>query len=177
MHSKDFLANELYAAGLLAMAVKAANGYYHDFLSPLDFPAVVLEEDLRKAGTPAAEALRMRHLNGEFDATKEESDEWAKSPEGQNAMRRLRKESVKMKMGFPHSTSSQMCLRCGHVCDRAASALGSDRAPEPGDATVCVRCGHVMAFDDAMKFRELTFKERAEFAGVHSAQKELKRKS
>jgi hypothetical protein len=89
MHSKDFLAQELRKAGLPDMAIKAANGYYHDFLSALDYPGIQLEEDLRKAGTPAAEALRMRHLAGEFDATKAESDEWAKSAEGQDAMQRL----------------------------------------------------------------------------------------
>jgi hypothetical protein len=32
--------------------------------------------DLAKAGTPEALALRSRHLNGEFDASREESDAW-----------------------------------------------------------------------------------------------------
>jgi len=89
MHTKDFLAQELRAAGLNEMADKAATGYYHDFLSPLDSPAVELERHLREAGTPEAEALRMRHLNGEFDASLAESDEWYQSPEGQAAMRAL----------------------------------------------------------------------------------------
>lgn len=84
MHTKDRLAAELRKAGLLDMSVRAASGYYDDFLSPLATPCMQLAADLAAAGTPAAMALRARHLNGEFDATKEESDAWARSPEGQN---------------------------------------------------------------------------------------------
>ena len=90
MHTKDFLAQELEKAGLLEMAENARAGLYHDFLSPLDFPSLALDADLAKAikrGNQAAAELRSRHWNGEFDASKEESDEWAASPEGQEAMR------------------------------------------------------------------------------------------
>lgn len=89
MHTKDFLAGELRKAGLDAMADKAATGYYHDFLSPLPAPCIQLETDLRAAGTPEAMALRARHLNGEFDASKEESDAWAASPDGRAAVSQL----------------------------------------------------------------------------------------
>jgi hypothetical protein len=89
-HTKDILAEELRKAGLNAMADKAATGYYHDFLSPLDFPEMQLDADLVAAGTQAALALRKRHHNGEFDANSEESEEWMSSPEGQDAMRRLK---------------------------------------------------------------------------------------
>ena len=41
-HTKDYLAQELRAAGLNAMADKAATGYYHDFLSPLALPETQL---------------------------------------------------------------------------------------------------------------------------------------
>jgi hypothetical protein len=93
MHTKDILANELRKAGLPDMAGKAATGYYHDFLSPLAMPCIQLAEDLAKAGTPEALALRARHLNGEFDATKEESDDWAAGPEGQETFSRLVRSS------------------------------------------------------------------------------------
>jgi hypothetical protein len=89
MHTKDFLAQELRAAGLNDMADLAAKGYYHDFLSPLATPELQLEADLRAMGTPEAEALRKRHINGEFDASNDESEDWAKSPDGQDTMRRL----------------------------------------------------------------------------------------
>lgn len=89
MHTKDILAGELEKAGLTEMAAKASTGYYHDYLSPLATPCIQLAEDLAKAGTPAALALRKRHLNGEFDANKEESDAWAASPEGQDAINSL----------------------------------------------------------------------------------------
>lgn len=89
MHTKDLLARELTKANLPEMAAKAATGYYHDFLSPLDTPCLQLAADLAKVGTPAALAVRARHLNGEFDATKEESDDWAASPEGKAAFSQL----------------------------------------------------------------------------------------
>ena len=89
MHTKDFLAQEPRTAGLDEMADRAASGWYHDFLSPLDLPCQQLETDLRAIGTPAAMALRARHLNGEFDASSEESEEWAKSEEGQETFGRL----------------------------------------------------------------------------------------
>jgi hypothetical protein len=89
MHTKDFLAAELEKAGLTEMSTKAADGYYHDFLSPLDLPSIQLADDLAAAGTPEALALRERHLNGEFDASIEESEEWFNSPEGREAFGRL----------------------------------------------------------------------------------------
>ena len=89
MHTKDKLAQALTDAGLHEMSLKAMQGYYHDFLSPLDLPEMQLDLDLLNAGTPAATALRERHHNGEFDASIEESDAWAESAEGQEAMRLL----------------------------------------------------------------------------------------
>lgn len=89
MHTKDILAAELIKAGLPEMAKKAEEGYYHDYLSPLDMPEMQLAEDLAKVGTPAALNLRARHLHGEFDANRKESDEWADSPDGQEAFKRL----------------------------------------------------------------------------------------
>ena len=90
MHTKDILAAELRKIGLDDMADKAATGWYHDFLSPLATPCLQLAKDLARVGTPAALALRARHINGEFDATKEEIDEWAESEDGQNALALLR---------------------------------------------------------------------------------------
>jgi hypothetical protein len=93
MHTKDILAAELAKAGLFDMSTKAAEGYYHDYLSPLATPCLQLAADLAAKGTPAAMALRARHLNGEFDATKEESDQWAESADGQAAFAMLRRGS------------------------------------------------------------------------------------
>lgn len=89
MHTKDFLAEELIKAGLPEMADKARAGYYHDFLSPLDFPEMQLAADLAAVGTPAALAVRQRVIDGDFDATAEESEEWARSADGQAAFNRL----------------------------------------------------------------------------------------
>lgn len=89
MHTKDILAEELEKAGLTDMAAKAREGYYHDFLSPLPDPAATLANDLAEAGSPAALAIRSRHMNGDFDATLQESDEWMASPAGQEIARKL----------------------------------------------------------------------------------------
>jgi hypothetical protein len=106
MHTKDMLAAALRHIGLTEMADKAATGYYHDYLSPLDLPEMELMNDLAaaaaivnaKRGLEADAtverveqilALRARCINGEFDASKEESDDWAKSAEGQAAFRML----------------------------------------------------------------------------------------
>jgi hypothetical protein len=48
-----------------------------------------LDQDLGAAGTEAAMALRKRHHAGEFDASIEESVEWANSAEGREAIGKL----------------------------------------------------------------------------------------
>jgi len=98
-HTKDFLAQELRAAGLDAMAHRAGTGYYHDFLSRIATPELQLLADLQgemkrradagSGDTVVVSKLISRHLHGEFDATKEEGDDWAKSEDGQEAFREL----------------------------------------------------------------------------------------
>ena len=56
------------------------------------------------------------------------------------------------------------CSACGTIQD-AASCVGSDAKPSPGDVTVCIDCGHIMAFDDSMKLRELNDEETSAIAG------------
>lgn len=76
------------------MIERASAGYYHDFLSPLTFPELKLVSDLRglaarpatpRDSRPLLNALAQAVKNGEYDATAEESAEWAASPEGQEA--------------------------------------------------------------------------------------------
>lgn len=85
------------------MIKRAVDGYYHDFLSPLDFPEIKLVADLRELASrpatprnsrPLLRELAKRVIAGEFDATKEESDEWARSLEGQETFRQLRDDAV-----------------------------------------------------------------------------------
>jgi hypothetical protein len=92
MHTKDKLAAELENAGLYAMALKARGGYYHDFLSPLPTPCLQLVTDLAKIGTPMALTIRQRAMNGDFDASVEESEDWAAGPDGQQALSQLVKD-------------------------------------------------------------------------------------
>lgn len=96
-HTKDKLADALMQIGLMDMSLKARGGYYHDFLSPLATPGLQLCEDLHRASlkrkdiAPQILALRQRVINGDFDANAEESDQWAKSEQGQEAFRLLMK--------------------------------------------------------------------------------------
>jgi hypothetical protein len=100
MHTKDKLAVALREVGLDAMAEKAETGYYHDFLSPLDLPEIVLVnqlsiEAITQENNPdrqrAINELRRRVIDGDFDASQEESDAWAASPEGQTTFKSLLK--------------------------------------------------------------------------------------
>ncbi len=62
------------------MIDKARAGFYDDYKSPLAFPEMQLRADALALGLNAiAEGV----VNGEWDATKEEADEWARSPDGQ----------------------------------------------------------------------------------------------
>jgi hypothetical protein len=88
--TKAKLANAIRAFApdghLEAMAKQAEAGHYDDFESPLEAPCVQLVRDLRAAG---AEDLAKRAMNGEWDATKAESDAWANSPRGRAALSEL----------------------------------------------------------------------------------------
>jgi hypothetical protein len=80
------------------MVQRAIDGYYHDFLSPLDFPEMQLVEDLRTVAANRSlprstrqeiGKLAQRVIDGEFDASAEESAAWAESPEGRETFRAL----------------------------------------------------------------------------------------
>jgi hypothetical protein len=82
-----FLARVLAAEGAPGHMVSlAAEAHYDDFLSPLATPCLQLLADAREAGLDNIVAW---HTDGVFDATKVESDAWAKSPEGQSVFAEL----------------------------------------------------------------------------------------
>lgn len=98
------LADALRAAGFEALAKRAEADEFHDYLSPHATPELELVrllgqeiEAARMAGDQrrltAAGNVRMRVVDGDFDATKEEGDEWAASPEGQEAFAKLMEEN------------------------------------------------------------------------------------
>lgn len=85
------------------MIQHAVDGYYHDFLSPLTFPELQLVADLRELAAlpatprnsrPLLREMAQRVIDGEFDASKEESDAWAASPEGQETFQQLADDVV-----------------------------------------------------------------------------------
>ena len=102
-HTAMKLSRALTKAGLLDMAARAATGWYHDYLSPLDLPEMQLLQDLNDAitlGNVAAIALRARHMNGDFDASFAESEAWARSEDGQAAFSGL-SDDARRALGDP----------------------------------------------------------------------------
>lgn len=74
------------------MVDKALSGFYDDYHP--NAPALnmtSLLSDMRKAGLP--KAMQLKVIDGEWDATKEESDAWAQSPEGQKTFTELFKSN------------------------------------------------------------------------------------
>ncbi len=72
-----------------AFAKRAETGEFDDFGSMYACPITQLYNELTAAGFTKFAA---RVANGEFDATKEESDEWARSAEGQAIAKELSPE-------------------------------------------------------------------------------------
>jgi hypothetical protein len=103
MRTRDKLASELRkiatqaspanAARYEAFAKRAETGEFDDYADTYTCPITQLHSELSAAGFTKFAA---RVANGEFDATKEESDEWARSPSGQDAARRLSPEMRKV---------------------------------------------------------------------------------
>jgi len=90
--SSEKLAQALEATNiptLKMLAARARRNEFHDFKAPHAMPQHVLVAELRKIGGRAANDIAQRVIDGEFDATKTESDAWAASPEGQATMNEL----------------------------------------------------------------------------------------
>lgn len=96
MKTRDKLATELRmiaakasprnAATYEALAARAETGEFDDYADTYVCPITQLHSELVAAGFTKFAA---RVASGEFDATKEESDEWARSPSGQEAAKSL----------------------------------------------------------------------------------------
>ena len=93
--TSDKLADALMAADAPAdMVIRARAGHYDDYKSSLATPYIQLVLDASGVGlVDIAERAR----NGEWDAQKWESDEWAASAEGQETLAAL---PVKMRRMF-----------------------------------------------------------------------------
>lgn len=76
-----------------AFALRALTGEFDDYADTYVCPITQLYSELMAAGFAKFAA---RVANGEFDATKEEIDEWARSPSGQEAARSLSPEMRKV---------------------------------------------------------------------------------
>lgn len=71
-----------------AFAKRADTGEFDDYSDAHVCPITQLYKELHAAGFSK---FAQRVAEGEFDATKEESDEWTASPEGQEAFQSLMK--------------------------------------------------------------------------------------
>ena len=72
-----------------AFAKRAETGEFDDYASTYTCPITQLHTELTAAGFTK---FASRVANGEFDATIEESDEWARSPAGQAIAKELSPE-------------------------------------------------------------------------------------
>lgn len=96
MRTRDKLAAELRKIGAIAspanakkyeaFAARAETGEFDDYADTYVCPITQLHSELIAAGFTK---FATRVAAGEFDATKEESDEWARSPSGQEAAKQL----------------------------------------------------------------------------------------
>jgi hypothetical protein len=96
MRTRDKLAAELRkvaeqagpanAAAYEAFAKRAETGEFDDYADTYVCPITQLHAELTAAGFTKFAA---RVADGEFDATKEESDEWARSASGQETAKML----------------------------------------------------------------------------------------
>jgi len=86
--TEKLVAALIEAGAELELLERAKADHFHDYKAESATPCVDLVGALRRAGL---EELAKRAMNGEFDATKEESDEWAASPDGQATFRLLHK--------------------------------------------------------------------------------------
>ncbi|WP_375782874.1 hypothetical protein ACE10Z_23460 [Bradyrhizobium sp. Pha-3] len=103
MRTRDRLAAELRkiaeqagpsnAVKYEAFAKRAETGEFDDYADTYVCPITQLYTELQAAGLSKFAA---RVADGEFDATREESDEWMRSPSGQEAARRLSPEMRKV---------------------------------------------------------------------------------
>lgn len=85
--TREKLARAMAAAYCPTQPIRQAReGYYDEYLSQLPFPLLTLVSDLEANGF---RALAQRVRDGDFDATKEESDAWAISDEGRQAFNDL----------------------------------------------------------------------------------------
>ena len=94
--TRDRLARELRAVAEVAspdnatkyeaFAKRAETGEFDDYADTYVCPITQLHAELSAAGLTKFAA---RVAAGEFDATKEESDEWARSPQGQEVANAL----------------------------------------------------------------------------------------
>ena len=85
------------------MVQHARDGRYDDFKSPLTFPEITLVAELRAVARNKSLPRSVRQeigkmarrvIDGEFDATPEESRAWAESPDGQETFRQLADDAV-----------------------------------------------------------------------------------
>lgn len=94
MNSKEKLALALAESNAPGyMIERAKSGYYSDFDSDLEMPCVQLVLDCQKLDLSD---IADRAKNGEFDATKQESDEWFEK-EGKELFEQMGIDPPKMK--------------------------------------------------------------------------------
>jgi hypothetical protein len=85
--SDRILAADFRAAGLEHLAARAERGEWNDYFGSHTMPQYALIATLRaevKLANPVRKQLIAQVVDGKYDGTIAESEEWAASPEGQS---------------------------------------------------------------------------------------------
>lgn len=105
--TSKLLAKALLLAEFDELAQRAMADEFHDFLSPHATPTLILDDILTNIAKDPARTVRDRAAAsmirnqlhaGEYDADETESADWAKSPAGKKALRKLAKDRQKRLM-------------------------------------------------------------------------------
>ena len=91
--SDQVLYDDLMNANLPRLAARAAAGEWNDYFGIHDFPQVELIDTLRKESnlSDGHRMMLVEHaINGKYDGTQAECDEWAHSESGAETFHQLR---------------------------------------------------------------------------------------
>jgi len=76
--------------------------------------------------------------------------------------RRVKKPEDQKPEDWAYTVPDSGCPNCGKVLDRASETLREKKKPKPGDCSVCMYCCAVLVFDDNLRMRRATLRERTE---------------
>lgn len=112
-------------------------------------------------------AMTLRYMRGQLllaSLGAELDYEYAARRLGQlvrEAVRAAVRREAKAAQPQPQPVPESPCPSCKRVFDAAHSHERPDARPMPGDWSVCIACAAILRFDDALRLRATTLRERS----------------